>query len=107
MATKAEHYRYWQERSGPKKPPRHWTRLGSRRGGIGLTAHRGPTKKLWDQASYPLEESAERKYSRVRGRGSINSLKPKHAAREAKKGEVRRDSIKARAAVPMRRRRTQ
>lgn len=97
MATKAESYRYFQERSGPKKAPRHWTRLGSRRGGVGLTAHRGPTKKLWDQAPYPLEASAERRYSRVRGRSSANGMKPAHPLRVAKSAERLRDGLKARA----------
>lgn len=97
MATKAESYRYFEERSKPKKEPRHWIRLGSRRGGIGLTAHRGPTKRLWDQAAHPLEESAERRYSRVRGRGSANSTKPGHQRDAAKKAQRLRAGLKARA----------
>lgn len=97
MATKAESYRYFEERSGPKKAPRHWTKLGSRRGGVGLTAHRGPTKKLWDQSPHPLEASAERRYSRVRGRGGINGLKPAHPVRAAKSAQVLREGMKGRA----------
>lgn len=97
MATKAESYRYFEERSGPKEAPRHWTKHGSRRGGVGLTAHRGPTKKLWDQAARPLEASAERRYSRVRGRGGVNGLKPSHPQRYAKVAGVLRSGLKARA----------
>lgn len=97
MATKAESYRYYEERSGPKKAPRHWIRLGSRRGGIGLTAHRGPTKRLWDQAAHPLEASAEKRYSRVRGRGSANSTKPGHQRNTAKKTQRLRAGLQARA----------
>jgi hypothetical protein len=104
MATKAESYRYFEERSGPKKAPRHWIKLGSRRGGVGLTAHRGPTKKLWDQSPRPLEESAERRYSRVRGRGGINGLKPAHQRRVAKTAERLRFGLKARALSPAARR---
>jgi hypothetical protein len=97
MATKAESYRYFEERSGPKKAPRHWIRLGSRRGGVGLTAHRGPTKRLWDQALYPLEESAQKRYSRVRSRSSANKMKPAHPLRVAKSSERLRAGLKARA----------
>lgn len=97
MSTKAQDYRYEQERSGPKREPRRWTKHGSRRGGTGLTAHRGPTKKLWAQSSRPLEASAERRYSRVSKRGAINSLKPSHPQRDAAKGRIRRDTLKARA----------
>lgn len=97
MATKAESYRYFEERSGPKKAPRHWIRLGSRRGGVGLTAHRGPTKKLWDQAPYPLEESAQHRYSRVRGRSSANAMKPAHPLRVAKSAQKLREGMKGRA----------
>ena len=71
MSTKAEEFRYWQERSGPKKKAR--SAPATRNGGNG--EGRGHESLHADRkAAYVLEDSAG-KPSRLSTRKSSNRLK--------------------------------
>lgn len=111
MATKAESFRYWEQRAGPDKPRQASRRrrdVGAdtsqpgvsdtdRRAGTALTAHRSPGKRADKNALYPLEASAEFKRSRKSSRGSVSHMKPGHPRVTAKREGVLRDSLRARA----------
>jgi hypothetical protein len=98
MATKSEMHRYWQERSGPKKPkspprPRRDTPVDTalpgvsatdRRVGGGSTARRNWSQRAAAQGVYVLEESATGTPSRRSTRKSANRSKPSHPQRCAK-----------------------
>jgi hypothetical protein len=80
MATKAEEFRYWSERSGPKKdklPPRPRRDVGvdTSLPGVSATDRRAgprkPSPKVAKKAVYALEESAGRP-SRRSTRGAAN-----------------------------------
>jgi hypothetical protein len=67
MATKAEEFRYWTERSGPKKPKsaprrRRDVPVDTSKAGTSATARRAPrgedSVRAGKKASYALERSA-------------------------------------------------
>jgi hypothetical protein len=98
MATKAEEFRYWQERSGPKKPKRA-TRaradapVDTSRPGVSATDRRAgprkPSARAGRKAVFALEESAARP-SRKSTRKAANRQKTDVQARlKRRTSEVR------------------
>jgi hypothetical protein len=79
MATKAEEFRYWQERSGPKKPkspprPRRDAAVDTSLRGVSATERRGrshPSAAAGKKAAFALEQSAGRP-SRMSTRKATN-----------------------------------
>lgn len=104
MATKAEQFRYQQERSGKKKakqPPkrrRDWpvdtslpgVSATDRKVGHGSTASRNTSKRAGRNAAYVLEDSKTGRPSRKSTRKGANSMKPSHPLRHAKRAQRRR-----------------
>ena len=71
MSTKAEEFRYWQERSGPKKPK---VTPAARNGGGGKVPGARESAHAERKAAYLLEDSAG-KPSRLSTRKSSNRQK--------------------------------
>lgn len=106
MPTKAEWFRYHEERSGPKKqkrpvPPRRdvpvdtakpGTSATDQKVGHGLTARRNFSRRSAETAPYVLEESATGKPSRKSTRKSINRSKPSHPLSQSKRFERLRET---------------
>lgn len=104
MATKAEGFRYLEERSGPKKskraprPPRNvpvdtalpGVSATDRRVGGGATARRNRSARAAARGVYALEDSATGKASRRSARKSANRAKPSHPQRLAVLSALRR-----------------
>ena len=75
MSTKAEEFRYWLERSGPKKEKRTSRRRGENGGGFDEAAAKTRESRHADRkAAYVLEDSAGRP-SRLSTRKSSNRQK--------------------------------
>jgi hypothetical protein len=97
MATKAEEFRYWQQRSGPKKQKRarsdrRDTSVDTSRPGVSATDRRpGPRKpsvRAGKKAVFALEESAARP-SRKSTRKAANRQKTDVQARfKRRTGEI-------------------
>lgn len=111
MPTKAEQFRYHEERSGPKKkkrpplPPRDspvdtampGVSATDRKAGYGRSALRNFSLRSRKNAPYALEDSGTGRPSRKSTRRSANRAKPSHPQREAKRGERRRLAGRERA----------
>ena len=112
MPTKAESYRYQEERSGPKKEKRRprprrdfpvdtskpGVSATDRRAGYGRTSRRNFSERSAANAPYALEDSATGRPSRKSTRKSANRAKPSHPLRQAKRGGLRRRSRRLSAA---------
>lgn len=104
MATKAEQFRYEQERSGKKKakqPPkrrRDWpvdtslpgVSASDRKVGHGSTASRNLSQRAARNAAYVLEDSQTGRPSRKSTRKGANAMKPSHPLQLAKRTQRRR-----------------
>lgn len=104
MPTKAEQFRYEQERSGEKKakrPPRRrrdWpvdtalpgVSATDRKVGNGSTGSRNTSQRAGRNAAYVLEDSQTGRPSRKSTRKGAHSMKPSHPLRRAKIGQRRR-----------------
>ena len=98
MSTRAESFRYFEERSGPKKPKREprprrdfpvntalpGVSATDRKAGFGGTLRRGPLKRDAKNVPYALEAAVTGKTSRRSTRKSTNRGKPSHPLRSAK-----------------------
>lgn len=99
MASKADDFRYFDERSGPKKAPRP----GNDRPGrpTGTTARRNWSKRAGKKAYYVLEDSPNGRPSRKSTRRSASHVKPAHPLTSSKR--VRDEAAVMRARARMRR----
>jgi hypothetical protein len=106
MSTKAEDFRYWAERSGPKKPrqparPKRNVPVDTSKPGVSATdrkgrAPRNESSRAGKKAVYTLEETKGRP-SRKSTRKSANRQKTDTAMRaKIRTAEVRADSRFAR-----------
>jgi hypothetical protein len=103
MATKADAFKYMEERSGLKKAPRPRRDWPARPGGAraadermrhGRTASRNFSLRAERNAPYELENSPAGKPSRKSTRRSSNRMKPSHPQRMAKEGlDARRRTL--------------
>lgn len=93
MATKAEWFRYWKERSGPKqekKParPRRDVKVDTARPGVSATDRRAPASResiaAGKKAAYVLEDSSARP-SRKSTRKASNRQKTDTKMRELRR----------------------
>lgn len=101
MATKAEEFRYWKERSGPKKPkaakvPRRGASVDTSKPGVSATDRKASrpkeSKHAGRKAAYVLEDSAG-KPSRRSTRKSSNRQKTDSQTRAKRwTAEVRPES---------------
>lgn len=106
MTTKAQDFRYLQERSGPKKAPqppkprrdvpvdtsKPGVSATDRKAGGGRTASRNFSKHGEKRAVYALEDSATGKPSRKSTRKAANRMKFAHPVTVAKRFSIRRES---------------
>ena len=94
MATKAERYRYEQERSGPDKPPRAGRRAAARPSGVKNWQKRAGRKR----SDYGLEWVGPKgKPSRKSTRASARGMKPGHQQRSSARNRIMRDVTRLRA----------
>jgi len=105
--TKAERYRYEQERTGPKKAPKRLRRGGSNYPGAtgagaslnderrrqGRTASRNWSIRAGREAPYVLEDSPSGKPSRRSTRKAANHQKPGHPWRSSKVNAILKDRL--------------
>src|ERR1700756_1055023 len=96
MASKADAFKYQQERSGPKKErrvERDWpahaggARPADERQRHGRTSSRNFSLHAEREAPYSLEDSPSGKPSRKSTRRSANRMKPSHPLRTAKSAQ--------------------
>lgn len=114
MATKAERFRYEEQRSGPKKEkrpvrPRRDNAVDTslpgvsatdRKIGGGWTIQRNYSKRVDKQGLYMLENSNTGKASRVTSRKGASHAKPGHPLRTAKVAARLREGLVARRRAP-------
>jgi hypothetical protein len=82
MATRAEWFRYFAERSGPKLPPRQAREKAQERGGV----------RIARKATYALEDSAGRPSRKTTRKASNRSRTDAQMRWKRKTAEVRPES---------------